>query len=351
MLIFIIKRILAAIPVLIIVTVIAFSLIYMIPGDAAIVAAGENASQERIEQVREQMGLNRPAIVQYFVWMGELLTGNLGTSLISGHTNAEMIATALPVTVSLALLALTWSLIAGVLIGTFAGLNRDSWIDRTLTALTTFGLAVPTFWIGLILVVTFALQLRMFPATGFTPITEGVGPWLSHLVLPALALGTEKAEADLMRRAPRATSEGIFAGGVGGDILYQGIMVSILTLAAYFTGHYIESGVWEITNSADGMTMAFLTMSMAEIFHSFNMRSQRGSVFKLKTQNKYLWAAAALSLLLSTVILYVPFLSRAFGFEHISLLEYAIALGLAFLVIPIVEIVKAIRRAAEKRGR
>ena len=199
MLIFIIKRILAAIPVLIIVTVIAFSLIYMIPGDAAIVAAGENASQERIEQVREQMGLNRPAIVQYFVWMGELLTGNLGTSLISGHTNAEMIATALPVTVSLALLALTWSLIAGVLIGTFAGLNRDSWIDRTLTALTTFGLAVPTFWIGLILVVTFALQLRMFPATGFTPITEGVGPWLSHLVLPALALGTTTA-AEIARQ-------------------------------------------------------------------------------------------------------------------------------------------------------
>jgi peptide/nickel transport system permease protein len=198
-LIFIIKRILAAIPVLIIVTVIAFSLIYMIPGDAAIVAAGENASQERIEQVREQMGLNRPAIVQYFVWMGELLTGNLGTSLISGHTNAEMIATALPVTVSLALLALTWSLIAGVLIGTFAGLNRDSWIDRTLTALTTFGLAVPTFWIGLILVVTFALQLRMFPATGFTPITEGVGPWLSHLVLPALALGTTTA-AEIARQ-------------------------------------------------------------------------------------------------------------------------------------------------------
>ncbi|MCB1298212.1 MAG: ABC transporter permease [Microthrixaceae bacterium] len=199
MLIFILKRILAAIPVLFIVTLIAFSLIYMIPGDAAIVAAGENASQERIEQVREQMGLNRPAIVQYFVWIGDLLTGNLGVSLISGHTNAEMIANALPVTVSLALIALTWSLIAGVLIGTFAGLNRDSWIDRTLTALTTFGLAVPTFWIGLILVVTFALQFRMFPATGFTPITEGVGPWLSHLVLPALALGTTTA-AEIARQ-------------------------------------------------------------------------------------------------------------------------------------------------------
>ena len=193
MLIFILKRIVAAIPVLFIVTLIAFSLIYMIPGDAAVVAAGDNATPERIQQVREQMGLDRPAIVQYFVWMGDLLRGNLGTSLISGHSNSEMIAAALPVTVSLALVALTWSLIAGVIIGTFAGLTRGSWIDRTLTALTTFGLAVPTFWIGLILVVTFALQLKMFPATGFSPISEGVGPWLSHLILPALALGTTTA--------------------------------------------------------------------------------------------------------------------------------------------------------------
>ncbi len=197
--------------------------------------------------------------------------------------------------------------------------------------------------------------ISIFAATlmQFTILRPAHLLWINLITdsFPALALGTEKAEADLMHRAPRATSEGIFAGGVGVDILYQGVTVSLLTLAAYFTGHYIESGVWEITNSADGMTMAFLTMSMAEIFHSFNMRSQRGSVFTLKTQNKYLWAAAALSLLLSTVILYVPFLSRAFGFEHISLLEYAIALGLAFLVIPIVEIAKAIRRATEKRGR
>ena len=193
MLIFITKRVLAAIPVLFIVTLIAFSLVYMIPGDAAVVAAGENASPERIQEVRVQMGLDQPLFVQYFIWMGNLLRGNLGVSLISGHSNAEMIATAMPVTLSLTLVALTWSLIIGVVIGTFAGLYRGSWIDRTLTALTTLGLAVPTFWIGLLLVVTFALQLKLFPATGFSPISEGFWPWLSHLILPALALGTTTA--------------------------------------------------------------------------------------------------------------------------------------------------------------
>lgn len=199
MLIFITKRLLAVVPVLFIVTLIAFSLIYMIPGDAAVVAAGENASQERIQQVREQMGLDQPVIVQYFTWMGNLLRGDLGTSLISGHSNATVIANAMPVTLSLALLALTWALVFGVIVGTIAGLYRGSWIDRTITALTTLGLAVPTFWIGLLLVVTFALQFKMFPATGFTPISQGFWPWLSHLILPALALGTTTA-AEIARQ-------------------------------------------------------------------------------------------------------------------------------------------------------
>ena len=161
---------------------------------------------------------------------------------------------------------------------------------------------------------------------------------------PALALGMEKAEADLMLRQPRAKNEGVFAGGMGFDIAYQGLLVTILTLSAYFIGHHMEAGVWEIANSADGTTMAFLTMSMAEIFHSFNMRSQRASLLHLKGFNKALnWAALA-SLALTSLVIYVPFLANAFGFEHISLPEYAVALGLAFAVIPCVELVKLIQR-------
>jgi Ca2+-transporting ATPase len=106
----------------------------------------------------------------------------------------------------------------------------------------------------------------------------------------------------------------------------------------------VESGRWEFVNSADGMTMAFLTMSMAEVFHSFNMRSQRGSIFSHKTHNKYLTGSMALSLLLTTAVIYIPFLSNAFGFEAISLQEYFIAMALAVSVIPIVEIVKLFQR-------
>lgn len=168
--------------------------------------------------------------------------------------------------------------------------------------------------------------------------------------LPALALGMEKSEPDIMRRPPRDSNEGIFAHGVGISVMYQGIAVSILTLVAYFVGHYIESGVWEIANSADGMTMAFLTMSMAEIFHSYNMRSHKNSIFTLGTHNYYLFGAMAMSLVLTTTVIYVPFLRELFSFEVIDAREYFIALGLAFLIIPIVEIVKIFHRLYDRRA-
>ncbi len=175
--------------------------------------------------------------------------------------------------------------------------------------------------------------------------------WINLITdcFPALALGMEKGEPDLMQRKPRSTKDGIFSGGLGFDVAYQGVMVTVLTLAAYFIGHYIESGVWEIAESADGMTMAFLTMSMAEIFHSFNLRSQRGSIFSLKSHNMVLWGAMGLSLLLTTAVIYLPGISDAFGFEHISFVEYAVAMILAVLVIPVVELVKFIQRKSAKK--
>ncbi|MBQ5325865.1 MAG: cation transporting ATPase C-terminal domain-containing protein, partial [Oscillospiraceae bacterium] len=144
------------------------------------------------------------------------------------------------------------------------------------------------------------------------------------------------------------SNSGIFADGLCFDVIYQGIMVAVLTLIAYFTGHYIESGVWEIANSPDGMTMAFLTMSMAEIFHSYNMRSRRKSLFRMSGHNKYLLGSMVVSLVLTTAVLYIPFLSNAFGFEHISLVEYAVSMLLAVSVIPIVEIVKFFQRKNSK---
>ena len=160
----------------------------------------------------------------------------------------------------------------------------------------------------------------------------------------------EKAEPDVMSRPPRKASDGIFAGGLGIDIAYQGILITIITLASYIIGHCMEVGYFEMPKgvSPDGMTMAFLTMSMCEIVHSFNMRSQRKSVFTLHSHNLVLWGAMLGSLLLTTVVLEVPFIANAFGFTPVDLPEYLIALLLAVMVLPIVEIVKACQRAYAK---
>ena len=192
--------------------------------------------------------------------------------------------------------------------------------------------------------------LSIFAATmlGFVILQPVHLLWINLITdcFPALALGMERPEADIMQRKPRKTDDGIFAGGLGIDMLYQGVILAGLTLTAYFIGHYIEAGVWEITTSPDGTTMAFLTLSMAEIFHSFNMRSQRDSLLHMKFMNPALIWSSIASFAATTLVIYVPFLADAFEFEHISLTEYAIALGLAFLVIPIVEIIKFFQRKA-----
>ena len=174
--------------------------------------------------------------------------------------------------------------------------------------------------------------------------------WINLITdsLPALALGMERGEPDAMKKAPRDPKAGIFAGGVGVDVAYQGVLVSILTIASYFIGHFLETGNWEISESTHGMTMAFLTMSLAEIFQSFNMRSQRGSIFSLKKQNKWLLGSAVLALILTTVVIEVPFLAKAFEFAVIGWEEYAVAFLLGLSIIPLVEIVKLIQRAIVK---
>ena len=195
--------------------------------------------------------------------------------------------------------------------------------------------------------------LSIFTATlmGFTILKPVHLLWINLVTdcFPALALGTEKAEPNIMKRKPREANAGIFSGGMGIDIAYQGVLVTVLTLTSYFIGHYMETGDWTITNSAHGMTMAFLTMSMAEIFHSFNMRSQRGSIFKLGSQNKLLWLASIGSLVATTLVCEVPFLADAFGFASVGLSEYLVAIGLGFVVIPVVEIVKLIQRHVGKK--
>ena len=194
--------------------------------------------------------------------------------------------------------------------------------------------------------------IAIFVATlmGFTVLKPVHLLWINLITdcFPALALGMEKAEKDVMQRKPRSSKEGVFAGGMGVDVAYQGLLVAALTLLSYFIGHFMESGVWEIANSPDGMTMAFMTMSMAEIFHSFNMRSQRGSIFSLGSTNKLLLGAALFTLVATTAVCEIPLLATAFGFTSVSFVEYLVAIGLGACVVPVVELVKLLQRRAKK---
>ena len=190
--------------------------------------------------------------------------------------------------------------------------------------------------------------IGIFVATllGFTLLEPVHLLWINLVTdcFPALALGMESAEPNVMKRKPRDSKAGVFADGMGVDIIYQGLLVSILVLFSYFLGHYLEVGTWAIETSTHGMTMAFLTMSMAEIFHSLNMRSQRESIFTLKKQNKMLLLAAVGSLLATTLVCEVPFLANAFGFAAVDFKEYILAIALGAVVIPVVEVVKFFQR-------
>ena len=195
--------------------------------------------------------------------------------------------------------------------------------------------------------------LSIFFATliGFTIFQPVQLLWINLITdcFPALALGMEKPEADIMNRKPRDSKEGIFAGGLGLAVFYQGALVTIITLISYFVGHWFETGNFEITDSVDGTTMAFLTLAMCEVFHSFNMRSLHGSIFKMKGQNKWLWGAGLLSLILTSVVVLVAPIAEIFGMVAISWQEYLIAMALGFAIIPIVEICKIFTRMHDRK--
>lgn len=190
--------------------------------------------------------------------------------------------------------------------------------------------------------------LTIFFATLLLPAGQAIFEpvhllWINLVTdcFPALALGMEKAEPNIMRRKPRNAKAGIFADGMGFDIGYQGALVTALVLASYFIGNGMGG-------ASHGTTMAFLTMSLAEIFHSFNMRSQRQSIFKLGSQNKFLLLAGIGSFLATVLVCEVQFLADAFGFAPVGLEEFIIAIALGVCVIPVVEIVKLIQRKLAK---
>ena len=172
---------------------------------------------------------------------------------------------------------------------------------------------------------------------------------------PALALGMEEAEGDIMRRRPRKATDGVFAGHMGLDCIVQGLIITALVLASFFAGVYFDMGYINVadmiagTADEEGVMMAFITLNMVEIFHCFNMRSRRQSIFAMKRQNVWLWGAAALALVLTLIVVEVePLAMMFFGVPGLELAGSLTALGIAFLIIPLNEVYKAIMRSVEK---
>ena len=185
--VYILRRLLASVPVIFMVGVITFSILHIAPGDPAVLMAGEEATPEDVEKMRKALGFDRPFYVQFGVWVGNLLRGDLGTSIFSKHSIASLMAPRLQPTLSLGLIAIVLSGLIGVPMGVLAATYAGRFTDRACMIFAVLGFSVPVFWLGFIFIWVFAVEIRLFPAVGFVPISEGILPFLRSLTLPALA--------------------------------------------------------------------------------------------------------------------------------------------------------------------
>jgi peptide/nickel transport system permease protein len=181
-------KFLQAVPVILIISILAFLLLSLLPGDPAIIIAGEQASPEAVEHVRQQLGLDRPFLHQLAIWLLNLAQGNFGSSLILNQSVLSAVGERLPVTLSLAALSIAVTIPVGVFLGSLAAYYRQSWIDAGVMTFALFGVSIPAFWIAILGIILFSVRLGWVPSSGFTPISQGVGPWLSSVILPALIL-------------------------------------------------------------------------------------------------------------------------------------------------------------------
>jgi peptide/nickel transport system permease protein len=181
-------KFLQAVPVILIISILAFLLLSLLPGDPAIIIAGEQASPEAVEHVRQQLGLDRPFLQQLAIWLLNLAQGNFGSSLILNQSVLSAVGERLPVTLSLALLSISITIPVGVFLGSLAAYYRQSWIDAGVMTFALLGVSIPAFWIAILGIILFSVRLGWVPSSGFTPISQGAGPWLSSVILPALIL-------------------------------------------------------------------------------------------------------------------------------------------------------------------
>jgi peptide/nickel transport system permease protein len=199
----VIRRIVATIPVMAVVALFVFSLLYIAPGDPAAVIAGDQASPADVERIRASLGLDRPFVVRFGEWLWLILHGDLGTSIFTNLPVAAMIAQRIEPTLSLMVVTLIFAVAVAVPMGVVAAWKADTLIDRAIMGFAVLGFSVPVFVVGYVIAYIFALELDWLPVQGYTSLSEGLWPWLENLILPAFALGC--VYIALIARITRAT--------------------------------------------------------------------------------------------------------------------------------------------------
>lgn len=190
---YIVKRILQLIPVLLLVSIFSFYLVNIAPGDPAESYRSPGMTEEQFEAIKEELGLNAPIHIQYFRWLGRILRGNLGNSIVLRQSVSKLMGERLPATLGLMLSAMIFSLLVSVILGVAAGMNKGKWVDKLISGFTYVGVSIPTFWYGIMLIIIFSLNLGLFPSNGMT--STGVDTFWDkayHAVLPILAISINK---------------------------------------------------------------------------------------------------------------------------------------------------------------
>jgi len=249
------RRVLSAIPVLFLVTLIAFGIMQIVPGDPAMIIAGLGATPQEVARVRTQLGLDQPRLVQLARWYQGLARGDLGDSLLLGRSVSRALVERLPVTLSLTAYALVLTLAIGILSGVAASLRPNTWLDQALMTIALLGVSFPSFWLGLMLIVLFAVRLDWLPSGGYVPLTESVVGWLRSATLPAVSLAL--LQIGLLARITRATmlevlgqdyirtarTKGLPGSAVVWKHAFRNVMIPVVTIVGIITSLLLSGSV------------------------------------------------------------------------------------------------------------